>query len=230
MLPLFWQLLFGEDRIDGTHLDPGVAVDALVGVDERLPRIGVSGLGRTIPINGIERRDLVQTDAALNPGNSGGPLISIASGEVVGLVDLGYTGSNGISFAVSALVARPLIQAWETAPQPIPAPDCQQPPTTTTATNSSSAAPNGWPSGVSAWTVILASKATEADAEAVATVAVDDGLPQVGILFSSDHSSLRPGYWVAFSGVLDQAAASAAQQQARAAGFADAYVRFVSVN
>ena len=32
----------------------------------------VSGLARTIPIGGIERRDLVQTDAALNRGNSGG--------------------------------------------------------------------------------------------------------------------------------------------------------------
>jgi hypothetical protein len=100
-------------------------------------------------------------------------------------------------------------------------------PTVTTPPNTGPG-PGRWPSGVSAWTVILASKGTEADADTVATVAVDDGLSRVGILFSSDYSSLRPGYWVAFSGILDEAAASAAQQRDRAAGFADAYARFVS--
>jgi serine protease Do len=57
----------------------------------------VSGSDRTIPISGIERRQLVQTDAAVNPGNSGGPLISTANGDVVGLIDIGTTEANGLN-------------------------------------------------------------------------------------------------------------------------------------
>jgi hypothetical protein len=78
----------------------------------------VSGLGRTIPIADVKRRQLVQTDAAVNPGNSGGPLLATDSGSVVGLVDLGTTRANGIAFAVSAAVASPLLKAWQVAPQP----------------------------------------------------------------------------------------------------------------
>lgn len=101
----------------------------------------VSGLGRTIPINGINRQNLVQTDAAINPGNSGGPLISVDTGDVVGLVDLGTTQANGIGFAVSALVAQPLLDAWTAAPQTVPPADCpaqqtQSQPTTTSPTTS----------------------------------------------------------------------------------------------
>lgn len=78
----------------------------------------VSGLGRTITIANVRRRQLVQTDAAVNPGNSGGPLLATDTGQVVGLVDLGTTQANGISFAVSAAVAAPLLNAWKVAPQP----------------------------------------------------------------------------------------------------------------
>ena len=67
----------------------------------------VSGLGGTIPINRINRRGLVQTDAAVNPGNSGGPLLT-DSGQGVGLVDLGTTQANELAFAVNAQVARPV--------------------------------------------------------------------------------------------------------------------------
>ena len=84
----------------------------------------VSGLGRTIPINGIRRRQLVQTDAAVNPGNSGGPLLAVDTGAVVGLVDLGTNLANGIGFAVSAQVAQPLMRAWQVAPQAVPVATC----------------------------------------------------------------------------------------------------------
>ena len=84
----------------------------------------VSGLGRTVPINGINRQQMVQTDAAVNPGNSGGPLLSLDNGQVLGLVDLGTNMANGIGFAVSAQVAGPLLQAWNAAPQPIPTATC----------------------------------------------------------------------------------------------------------
>ena len=100
----------------------------------------VSGLDRTIPIDGIERQDLVQTDAPINPGNSGGPLVSVDTGEVIGLVDLGTTQANGIGFAVSALVASPLIAAWQAAPQVVAPANCSattSSPTTTSPTTTS---------------------------------------------------------------------------------------------
>jgi S1-C subfamily serine protease len=84
----------------------------------------VSGLDRTIAIEGVKRRGLVQTDAALNPGNSGGPLISLATGKVVGLVDAGSQQAHGIAFAVDSRTAAALVDAWKTAPQPVAARSC----------------------------------------------------------------------------------------------------------
>lgn len=104
--------------------DSVAALGFPLGLPLTVTRGSVSGTSRTIPINGIDRRDLVQTDAAINPGNSGGPLLSTDTGQVVGFVDLGTTATNGIAFAVSAKVAQPLLQAWQTAPQPIPAAVC----------------------------------------------------------------------------------------------------------
>lgn len=77
----------------------------------------------TIPINGIDRTRLVQTDAPVNPGNSGGPLMT-DTGTVIGLVDLGTTQANGLAFAVSADVAGPLVESWTAAPQPTPNQTC----------------------------------------------------------------------------------------------------------
>lgn len=105
----------------------GESVAALgfpLGLPITVTKGSVSGTQRTIPIDGVSRRQLVQTDAAVNPGNSGGPLLSTDTGEVVGLVDIGTNQANGIAFAVSAQVAQPLLRAWQTAPQPIPAASC----------------------------------------------------------------------------------------------------------
>jgi S1-C subfamily serine protease len=95
-----------------------------LGLPLTLSRGTVSGLNRTIPIEEVKRRRLVQTDAAVNHGNSGGPLIDVSTGDVVGLVDLGTTEANGIAFAVSAKVAEPLLRAWDTAPQPAGVSSC----------------------------------------------------------------------------------------------------------
>lgn len=51
---------------------------------------------------------LVQTDAAVNPGNSGGPLLD-RRGQVVGITTMGYADRQGLNFAVAIEHARPLI-------------------------------------------------------------------------------------------------------------------------
>jgi S1-C subfamily serine protease len=93
------------------------AIGFPLGLPLSVTKGSVSGLGRAIPIDGLKRRNMVQTDAAVNHGNSGGPLLATNTGKVVGLVDLGSTQANDIAFAVSAAVAAPLLQAWAIAPQ-----------------------------------------------------------------------------------------------------------------
>jgi S1-C subfamily serine protease len=61
---------------------------------------------------------LVQTDAAVNPGNSGGPLID-RTGRVLGIVTMGYTDRQGLNFAVGIDHARPILEG---TPAPAPAP------------------------------------------------------------------------------------------------------------
>ena len=99
------------------------AIGFPLGLPLTVTRGSVSGVDRTIPIDGVKRNRLVQTDAQVNPGNSGGPLMTDA-GEVVGLVDLGTTRANGLAFAVSSLVAGPIISGWSAAPQPLPLANC----------------------------------------------------------------------------------------------------------
>ena len=84
----------------------------------------VSGLDRTIDIEGQPRGGLIQTDAALNPGNSGGPLL-LLSGTVTGLADAVNTGAEGLGYAIPSATAAPLLSSWETAPSPPPPPVCQ---------------------------------------------------------------------------------------------------------
>jgi S1-C subfamily serine protease len=52
---------------------------------------------------------LIQTDAAVNPGNSGGPLLD-RSGVAIGITTMGYSGRQGLNFAVAAEHARALLE------------------------------------------------------------------------------------------------------------------------
>ena len=71
----------------------------------------VSGLDRTISTDEGRRQfyDLIQTDAAINTGNSGGPLVNMA-GDVVGVNQARLPQAQGVGFAIGSDVAVPIIQ------------------------------------------------------------------------------------------------------------------------
>jgi putative serine protease PepD len=95
--------------------DALVVIGSPFGYEESVSTGIVSGLDRTIQApNGYTVAHAIQTDAALNPGNSGGPILD-SGGRVVGIADQIATGgteqSSGVGFAVpSDLVAGELGQ------------------------------------------------------------------------------------------------------------------------
>jgi putative serine protease PepD len=84
--------------------DALVAIGSPFGYEESVSTGIVSGVDRTIQApNGYTVAHAIQTDAALNPGNSGGPILD-SSGHVVGIADQIATGGtdqgSGVGFAV----------------------------------------------------------------------------------------------------------------------------------
>ncbi len=99
-------------------MDPGesvIAIGSPLGDFKNTVTVGVvSATGRSIDTgNGYTMENLIQTDAAINHGNSGGPLLNLA-GEVIGVNTLVVRNTQsgdvaeGLGFAIPIILHRPL--------------------------------------------------------------------------------------------------------------------------
>jgi len=91
---------FSKDLLVGQMV---LALGNPFGLDHSISKGIISALGRKIQgIGGVKINDMIQTDAAINQGNSGGPLLN-SRGEVIGMNTMIFStsGSNsGLGFAV----------------------------------------------------------------------------------------------------------------------------------
>jgi putative serine protease PepD len=103
--------------------DTAIAIGYPLGLDRTATAGIVSGLERQISApNGFSIDKVIQTDAAVNPGNSGGPLLN-ARGEVIGVNSQiatagGGEGNVGIAFAIPVNTVKEVLPALESGNAP----------------------------------------------------------------------------------------------------------------
>ncbi|WP_296558540.1 trypsin-like peptidase domain-containing protein [uncultured Acetobacterium sp.] len=87
-----------------------VAVGNPLGLNfERTVTAGiVSAINRSIPLDTGLAEDLIQTDASINSGNSGGPLVN-KHGKVIGINTYKLTTGEGMGFAIPINILKPIL-------------------------------------------------------------------------------------------------------------------------
>ncbi|MBN2293609.1 MAG: trypsin-like peptidase domain-containing protein [Pirellulales bacterium] len=90
--------------------DPVIAVGNPFGLMRTVTSGIISAKGRKKVIERLDNQDFLQTDAAVNPGNSGGPLVDM-KGQVVG-INTAIVGQTyrGISFAIPSRIAKEITE------------------------------------------------------------------------------------------------------------------------
>ena len=86
------------------------------------PATITQGIVSAIRFNTTLQSQVIQTDAAMNPGNSGGPILSLG-GEVLGIITFKFMDSEGLGFAIpSNVVFQELPSLWASDQPPPTAP------------------------------------------------------------------------------------------------------------
>lgn len=89
---------------------PAIAIGNALGYGQSVTTGVISAVNRSVTVMDMTL-ELIQTDAAINSGNSGGPLLN-AAGEVIGINSVKYsdTGVEGMGYAIPINTAKPIIE------------------------------------------------------------------------------------------------------------------------
>ncbi len=186
-----------------------------------------SGLstGLTTPTLGSSTLDLTNIPTTLPPDTSGTPSVPTTTSPT----DTGFvTATSGTS---TPTATGPGLtgdtSGGVTTPPTTGATTAATTDTETGGVTSTEDAASDWPSGRAAWTAVLASARNRGEAEGVRDRA-DQAGEDAGILVSADHSELKPGFFVVFSGLFSDRQTAIAHAAELKGDFAGAYARRIS--